>query len=258
MKPYRVKRGDKFIGSFIVVHDGKRVNLATKDASEARRRALLVKKGQWPPAGDAAAAVKNALEGREPETDEISESESEAVDGVQAVPVQTVGSGPVVPASDPGAGGVGSVGAPEDAAPIAAADAVNAAAGSDAELDALAGEAKAALADAGLDIAELREKAPQLISGAHLWLQGQLARGGVRVFKGKWPKLVTLPPEDDLRGLLGRIDVALLARMNIDVDKISPVWWLIGLSLVTMTAQVGGMLEQIEQDEKAAEAKAVN
>jgi hypothetical protein len=45
MKPYRVKRGQKFIGSFIVVHEGKRVNLATKDASEARRYAALVDQG---------------------------------------------------------------------------------------------------------------------------------------------------------------------------------------------------------------------
>jgi hypothetical protein len=246
MKPYRVKRGDKFIGSFIVVHEGKRVNLGTKDANEARRLAALVAKGKWPESdGGAAAAVKQALEGKEPDEDEVVEpAQADPPEGGRAGDV-----GPGVVRPDDVLHHMDE--APQSGTPVApvAADAVNAAAA--AEADALLSEAQATLADAGVDFAEIKAKMPALLASGHLWLQGQLCRLGVRVAKGRWPKMVTLPEDDPLRGLVGKLDVALLARLDLDVEKIGPGWLLLILSVVTSIAQVGGMLDALAAEELA-------
>jgi hypothetical protein len=246
MKPYRVKRGQKFIGSFIVVHDGKRVNLATKDASEARRRAALVAKGLWPPAGnDAATAVKQSLEGEVSDDDEP--LEEAAPPTVAASPVPDSRSAvPPVPDAVP---------VPEqvEADPVAAVNAT--ATAMDAENEALLAGAKDALADAGIDLADIKAKMPTLLASGHLWLQGQLARSGVRIVKGKWPMMVTLPADDPLREMIGKLDAAFLARVNLDVEKIGPGWLLLILSAVTTIAQVGGMLEGLAQQEKAEAEK---
>ena len=244
MKPYRVKRGQKFIGSFIVVHEGKRVNLATKDASEARRRAALVAKGLWPSVGnDATSAVKQSLEGEVPDVEPLEESTPPSV---EASPV---------PDSGPPDGPVHSpVQVPEQVAadPVVA---VNAAAAADAEDAELLAGAKDALADAGIDLADIKAKMPTLLASGHLWLQGQLARSGVRIVKGKWPMMVTLPADDPLREMIGKLDAAFLARVNLDVEKIGPGWLLLILSAVTTIAQVGGMLEGLALQEKAEAEK---
>lgn len=244
MKPYRVKRGQKFIGSFIVVHEGKRVNLATKDASEARRRAALVAKGLWPSVGnDATSAVKQSLEGEVPDVEPLEESTPPSV---EASPV---------PDSGPPDGPVHSpVQVPEQVAadPVVA---VNAAAAADAEDAELLAGAKDALADAGIDLADIKAKMPTLLASGHLWLQGQLARSGVRIVKGKWPTMVTLPADDPLREMIGKLDAAFLARVNLDVEKIGPGWLLLILSAVTTIAQVGGMLEGLALQEKAEAEK---
>jgi hypothetical protein len=244
VKPYRVKRGQKFIGSFIVVHEGKRVNLATKDASEARRRAALVAKGLWPSVGnDATSAVKQSLEGEVPDVEPLEESTPPSV---EASPV---------PDSGPPDGPVHSpVQVPEQVAadPVVA---VNAAAAADAEDAELLAGAKDALADAGIDLADIKAKMPTLLASGHLWLQGQLARSGVRIVKGKWPTMVTLPADDPLREMIGKLDAAFLARVNLDVEKIGPGWLLLILSAVTTIAQVGGMLEGLALQEKAEAEK---
>jgi hypothetical protein len=62
-KPYRRRRGKKFVGSFrYTTSDGRDVNLQTKDANEAHQRARLAEKGQWPPEDAAAAAGTAALD----------------------------------------------------------------------------------------------------------------------------------------------------------------------------------------------------
>jgi hypothetical protein len=245
MKPYRVKRGGKFIGSFIVVHDGRRVNLGTKDASEARRRAALVARGEWPESdGGAAVAVKRALEGKEPdEVENVAPVQAPIVEAGRASNVgpSAVRPDDVLPRVDE---------APQPGSPVAAADAVNAAAA--AEADALLSEAQTTLADAGIDFGEIKAKLPTLLASGHLWLQGQLCRAGIRVVKGRWPLMVTLPEDDPLRGMIGKLDAALLARLDLDVEKLGPGWFLLVLSLVTSIAQVGGMLEALAAEEQAA------
>jgi hypothetical protein len=243
MKPYRVKRGGKFIGSFLVVHEGQRVNLSTKDASEARRRAALVERGEWPPEGnDAAKAVKAAIESVPAEPiAPMPESPAE-----QPTPEPT-------PAEPPPAAGVESV-PPQSSA----ADAVNAAA---AVPDDLENQAKAALAEAGLDLSEITAHAPRLLSGAHLWLQAQACRFGVRLVKGhlgtdkKWPAVVTLPPGDALRDLIGQLWVKKLESMNLDLSKLGFGWWLLLLSAAAGAGQVGAMLAEMQEAE-AKEAAA--
>lgn len=253
MKPYRVKRGSKFIGSFIVVYDGERVNLRTKDANEARRRAALVAKGLWPPSDTgAAAAVRDALEGKGPEPDE----EVQKVEPVASTSLDVGQVSARVPAAAAGDESPDPVVPP--VSPVDAAAAVNAAASIEVD-ERLVSDASAALADAGIDLAEIKAKMPSLLAKAHLWVQGTAARVGIRVVRGKWPAMVTLPDDDPLRDIIGKLDAAYLARLNLDVEKIGPGWFLLILSAVTTIAQVGGMLELLEAQEKAeAAAKAVN
>lgn len=235
MKPYRVLRGKKPIGSFLVRYQGRRVNLQTQDANEARRRAVLLSKGQWPPAGDAAAAVTAALEGKEP--------------AAEHVPAPDGAPGPVQPVVEN-----------RPAAPVVdAAAAVNAAAAGAAQEQQLCNEASKALQEAGLDFEEVKAKMPSLLAKGHLWLQGTVARIGIRMVKGKWPRMVTLAEDDPLRDLMGKLDMAILNRMDLTIEKIGPGWFLLGLSVVTTLAQVAGMMEALDEEAKAEAAKkAVN
>jgi hypothetical protein len=248
------------IGSFIVVTDatvahlspGTRVNLGLpgdpcKDAEEARRRIGLLRKNQWPPqASDAAASVRESLEGAAPEVAEV----------VQPVPV----SAPQAPSAPPPASPPAPPPAVEAEAvhaedPVAALNAsVTEEAEASAEIEA---EAKAALAGAGLDVSEVVEKAPAMLAGLHLWLQGHVARLGVRVVKGRWPKdVVTLPDDDPMRPLIGKLWVQQLKSMNLDLENVSPGWWLVILSGVTAMAQIGGMLAAMDEEDKQAAAAA--
>jgi hypothetical protein len=62
-KPYRRRRGKKFVGSYrYTTTDGRDVNLQTKDANEAHQRSRLAEKGLWPPEDAAAAAGAAALD----------------------------------------------------------------------------------------------------------------------------------------------------------------------------------------------------
>jgi hypothetical protein len=250
MKPYRVKRGDKFIGSFIVVHNGKRVNLKTGDASEARRRAALLAKGEWPPQKNAAArAVVEALEGAEPPPEPPVVPTPDPSPDIEAKSQQQSQPAPSAPPPAEGAG---------TPSPPAAADAVNSVAAAANEEDQLEAQARAALESAGIDLSEVTEKVPEWLSGAHLWMQGQLCRCGVRAVKGKWPKLVTLDKTDDLRLLIGKIWQKKLAAMNLDLEKLGPGWWLLLLSGACAFAQVGGMLAELESREEAEREAAAN
>lgn len=46
---FRVKRGGKRVGSFLCVWRGRRVNLGTQDANEARARVRALVRGEWAP-----------------------------------------------------------------------------------------------------------------------------------------------------------------------------------------------------------------
>jgi hypothetical protein len=59
---YRRKKNGKFIGSYFIDVDGVPLNLHTKDAAEARRRAGLAARGKWPPVDAAAEAAIEAMD----------------------------------------------------------------------------------------------------------------------------------------------------------------------------------------------------
>lgn len=252
MKPYRVKRGGKLIGSFLVLHEGRRVNLGTKDASEARRRAALVERGEWPPEGtDAAQAVKEALEGAPP----VADPRPSTSEPMPAAP-PPLESNP----GNVGSDGKAAAGAPPPAPaaavpPPPAAEAVNQAAAASVDQAAeLEAEAKAALEAAGVDLSELQTKAPEVLGKLHIWLQGQALRVPIRVFKGSWPPFAGLgddPEAASLRNLLGKLWAAKLAQLNLDVSKITPGWWLLILSGVTAFAQTAAMLEAMKPEPEA-------
>ena len=228
MKPYRVKRAGKLIGSFIVVHEGRRVNLETKDASEARRRALLVEKGEWPPRGnDLAGQIHDSLEGKGPAAPPPTPPPEPLPSPISPTPIV-----PPDPVASP-------------------ADVLNDVAAEDAAT--IESEAKSALADAGFDLGELETKAPDLLAGVHLWAQGQMCRLGLRVVKGRWPTgIPTLPDDDPMRKMLGKLWLAKLREWNLDLSSVGPGWWLVILSGVTALAQVGGMIAAMEEEDKAA------
>lgn len=69
-KPWRTKRGKKYIGAYHVTLDGERINLRTQDANEALKRAKLAaqhgKRDFRDDAQEAAAATVDALTTTEP------------------------------------------------------------------------------------------------------------------------------------------------------------------------------------------------
>lgn len=249
MKPYRVKRGGKLIGNFIVVHDGNRVNLRTKDASEARRRAALVARGEWPPEDNGEArAVRAALEGAELPPLEVAEAVNAAAESESnpRAPTGAVagGDGNPAPVADVPAAGAGSP---------SAADAVNAAAAAEGEdLDAAA---KAALEGAGVDLAEIQTKLPEWLGKVHLFAQAHVLRVPVRVAKGTWPPYVKVE-QPELRNLIGKLWQQKLASMNVDLAKLTPGWWLLILSGVVALSQTAAMLEAMDGDAKQPEPTA--
>lgn len=252
MKPYRVKRDGKLIGSFIVVHDGRRVNLQTKDASEARRRAALVERGKWPEEdASAARAVKEALEGAPPVPSSIPSSENQP-----AAPPLKSNSSPPLPEAKPAADTTQTVPAAGSSPPSQAADAVNATAAAAADEAAkLDAEAKAALANAGVDLSELQAKAPEFLGKVHVWLQGHALRIPIRIVKGKWPPFADLGDDGaELRNLIGKLWATKLAALDLDVSRITPGWWLLILSGMTAFAQAAAMLEamrvEVEEETK--------
>lgn len=61
-KLWRIKRRGKYIGSWRISIKGREVNLLTKDATEAKRRAQLAARGLWPSEEPAADALNKALD----------------------------------------------------------------------------------------------------------------------------------------------------------------------------------------------------
>ena len=252
-KPFRVKRNGKYIGSWIVAVGGERLNLQTKDAGEARRRARLAARGAWPPEEAAADAVADVLDGPSPE------SLNPAPDSKSTEPALTGRGG--TPPAEPDtstAPPAGSVGAEPDAWTGAAdpTEAANAAAAAAAA--GLAGDFQAALADEGLDLGDLKANLPKMLAGAHLYVQGQACRYGVSLLKGgRWPSMVTLDESSKLRELLGKLWVVQLAKWDIRPETWDPWTLLLALSAVTASAQVSAMLTELAGDTPKPEGAAV-
>jgi hypothetical protein len=255
MKPYRVKRGSRYIGSFLVVVDGQRVNLQTKDATEARRRAALAEKGQWPTAGNGAArAVKEAIEGAGEPAPVPPEAVSPPVlpPEVLSSELPSAGSGAAGTVSTEGAA-AGS--GPSAAAPVSPADAVNATAAAEMAIE---GEAKAALAAAGVDLGELGPKLPEYVGKAMTVASGQLARVPVRFIAGVWVPRPELPEDARLlQPVMGKCALMKLGQWGLDLERLGPgAWFLITFGLCTLM-QMGAALAALPAEAAKPDLKSV-
>jgi hypothetical protein len=228
MKPYRVKRGGKLIGNLLVVHDGKRVNLGTKDQNEARRRIELLVKGEWPPRDevDAARAVKQALDPAAPSPEVL----TPPPEVYSPVPPAVASPIPVPPPAMPPA--------------MPAMDAVNAAAAAEDEIER---EATQAMRSLGVDLGELAPKLPEYVGKGVVALSGQLARVPVRFIAGAWVETPKLPEEAaPLVPVMGRCLLMKLAQWGIDLEKLGPGAWLLVTFGICVTLQVAVGLSAVE------------
>jgi hypothetical protein len=248
MKPYRVKRAGKYIGSWIVVHGGARVNLGTKDANEARRRAALLARGQWPDQG-AAAAVKEAIESLPAKPDEAPPAAPPPV-----APPSPPASPQAVPSPAPPPDPAAAPGAPT------AADAVNAAARAEAEAEeAMTGEAKAAVEAMGIDFGEIEAKLPEGIGRATVWATGQASRGIVWFLAGKLPPLQPVPEEaKPALPVLGRLVTWKLGRWGVAIEQLTPGWWLAILLAAAVAVQTVAGLAHLQAEKEKEEAPKIN
>lgn len=254
MKPYRVKRGGKYIGNLLVVHDGKRVNLGTKDQNEARRRIALLVKGEWPPKdNDAARAVKQALDpGVVPLPGLASPPEVASTPVLPpAVPPPTALPDQQAPPSGARSEGA-AAGIPSPAAaPVC--DAVNATAAAEAQVER---EAAAAMQAIGVDLGELGPKLPEYVGKGITVVSGQLARVPVRFIKGKWPEAPKLPPEAEvLRPVMGKCALMKLTQWGIDLEKLGPGAWFLVTFGICVTLQVAVALAAAEPEVKTEGTK---
>lgn len=246
-KPYRVKRGGKFIGSFLHPWQGKRINLRTKDANEARTRGRLVERGLWPPAEDAGAAraVKAALEGSEelaspasvtPQGDVSTEGTAAPEGAGAAVPV-TPSPEPATPQPEP--------------APTPAEAVNSAAAADDEEIEA---EATAALKDAGIDLNEIGPMLPEKLGRGFFWVTGQISKLPTKWIAGRHAGLQKLPEEmAPIYRVTGKCVLRELAKLGIDLERLTPRQVLILFACVGFAMQTGmgiaAVAEQAAQSE---------
>ena len=241
-KPYRVKRNGKLIGSFLVVIDGQRVNLETKDANEARRRARLAERGKWPPEDAAADATKEILDGAAEPGGVAAAAEPVATTPATAEPSPSPRGPDIPPAA------TGSLPAVD---PVAAA---NAAAGD------LAAEACDALGmsrdEVGGAMSEMLD--PAQVGQVHYWAQGQLCRFAIKRWKGKAPPLAAgMPPEGSkVVAFVGKMWIAQLSRWNINLEALTPLGAILLVSTFTAVQQFGAMLEAIGEGAEQPEPQA--
>lgn len=172
-KPYRRRKGKNFVGNFRCDINGADVNLETKDANEAYRRAKLCAKGEWSPksrrgsvvAESAAVVAQAALDPTAPDHETAGHADLPAALGgggpqttpsVHLPPSPAVITPPQVPAAtaerieDAAAAAAAEVAGAEEGERVEAAQITREAA-IDAKLSALMG--KLAGADGGTDLA---------------------------------------------------------------------------------------------------------
>lgn len=206
-KLWRVKRRGKFIGSFRVTIKGREINLDTKDATEALRRAKLAARGLWPQEQNAAVAVAAAFDS-EPPQDATPPFAVPAGDGASTA-------GPVAaePTSRPSIGDVGAPLIPDvmpsgnwaaDAGAAAAEDAGARPAGEPSAtplpnigLEALIDMGAPLLVDLQLELQAFvirrwkHREAPQIAPGPMHKAAGEIWRQQLRIWL---PKDIALPP----------------------------------------------------------------
>jgi len=207
-KPFRVKRGSKYIGSWKARIKGEIVNLETQDAEEARRRERRARAGDLGWQRKVADDVKGALDGDiEPVEVDDPVSEPEISQGVASSEPAAAGpeSGPIPAAAGPPS----SEPAPD---PV---DALNETAAG------MAGDVRQTLESAGIDLGELM--APETLGALHVAGQDLLFRVVAPMVTKREPKPLELP--EKFAGavkILGQAWRAQLSKWNVSLDGIAP------------------------------------
>lgn len=179
-KPYRRKKRGRYVGNFRVTVAGEDLNLGTKDANEATRRARLAAAGKWPPVEAAAEAAAAALD--------PGAAHTPTPEPGPEPPIEPAAPGPPGDGAPAGAAATPAGAAPTeplgDAARAAAADAsadpdaaTNAAGAPAPDLD---GEIRRVMGDLGVGgSADLFEQGADGIAALLLWLQGKAIELGI-------------------------------------------------------------------------------
>jgi hypothetical protein len=257
-KPYRRKKNGKLVGSFRATIDGRDLNLETKDASEAHRRARLATQGKWPVSEAAANAAAAALDPAEEDSQPEAPAESSPVmDGgapqTAALPVTHAPSsaGPVAPLESLA-----------DAAAAAAAEVSGSAEGERVEAAQLERESSVDSELAGI-MAELGKDAggADLLSGVCdgvaaflLWGERKAIELGVNwtLARRKDPRrLVTAEvPEDSLMRKSLRVGLKGMAVIHFpDLSTRLTPGWAIAIGMVggAGMAAIGGKLVNVDK-----------
>lgn len=214
-KPFRVKRGSRYIGSWKARVKGEVVNLETKDAEEARRRERRARAGDFGWQSSVADDVKETLDGDggepslpgsggEPEPVELDDSQEVASSKPAAA----------VPESGPKPAAAGPPLPTPESAPDPVSEANAAAAG-------MAGEFKETLKGAGINLSDLME--PEFLGGLHVAGQDFLFQLVAPMVTTRKPKPFVLP--EKFAGavkVLGQAWVEQLKKWNLSLDGISP------------------------------------
>lgn len=255
-KPYRRRKGKngKFVGNFRVTIDGRDLNLETKDAAEATRRARLATQGKWPPIDAATAAAVQALDpGAPPPT------VSTEAGAAPAVGTPTEGSRAEAPAvsAEPAERSPAGAPPPSEREPLndaAAAAAVEA--GEYEEQQAEAAEAESVSADeVKAAMAELVGPDGDLLKGIcdgagafTLWLEGWAVKYGI-----KWGTGIKMDPGQSGPDSMARkclrvgYHATLLKHFPTIAQNLSPGWAIvIGLGFGAKDAIMEGRI--IEAD----------
>lgn len=182
-KPYRRRKGGKFIGNFRVNVAGRDLNLDTKDANEAQRRARLAVQGKWPVNEAAANAAADVL-------DPARVDDSPAPEPVAAPAVGSVAPEPRVPVVPNGVHAAAAPVAPAEPLESAAAAAASEVSGAETT-EQVTAEAIAAEASIANDVqaemaklvgpnGELIDRAADGVGAFALWAECQAIKYGVK------------------------------------------------------------------------------
>lgn len=236
-KPFRRKKRGKLVGNFFATVDGRDVNLQTKDAHEADRRARLAVRGKWPVVDAAAAAAVGSLDPaadaaggpigpEDPTPPPVPEGPPPDLTP-PALPVQP----PVLPV-------------PLDDAAAAAAAEVSGTTPDPADPGAptVDDEVKSIMSELSGPDGQLAEEVCDQVGKGLLWSQGHLLRLGVKWTTGKQFRPGPVADDSLSRRCLAK-SLRALARLHLPgmLEQITPGWGLVlGLGLGAMGQLAGG------------------
>jgi hypothetical protein len=232
MPIFRRKRSGKYVGNWIERVDGNEINLGTKSATLAKKRAKLAQAGEWPrdPVADAhgaAADVAAAMEGKEVPRAGI---DSEA----DAMPQAARHGEGTLPVSDPRPPVVGSPAA--SASSASAADMAAATSDADAAMVEMAAASGVTVDELKTAMAAMAEDFPDQAAGGLLVAQGALVRVGYALFTkagktGRRLEVPAIPVGHPARNLIAIGVRGCMRDWNVDLERV-PSWLILVAGLV--------------------------